>query len=73
MDGAWLFYFIALTFGNAGAYLLNNDVTLSPNVPRLPQFQQFGRSMVLVGGGLSDNNTEVYETIIELAVGAVLL
>ncbi|KAH3786892.1 cyanophycinase-like [Dreissena polymorpha] len=69
MEGSRLVFFIALTSGSAYAYLLNNDVTVAPHVPRLPQFEQFGRSMVLVGGGLSDNNTEVYEKIIELAGG----
>jgi len=35
---------------------------------KLPQYNRYGRSLVLVGGNLYDNNTEVYQTIVRLAV-----
>lgn len=56
-------------FTTSQTFLLSDDVTLRPHVPKLPQFSQFGRSMVLVGGNQYDNNTELHETIIKLAVG----
>ncbi|KAH3786890.1 cyanophycinase-like [Dreissena polymorpha] len=56
-------------FTTSQAFLLSDDVTLRPHVPKLPQFSQYGRSMVLVGGNQYDNNTELHETIIKLAGG----
>ena len=41
-----------------------NDIT----IPHLPQYVSYGKSMVLVGGNLQDNNTEIYNTIVEMAV-----
>ena len=48
------------------AFILNG-ITLSP----LSQFATYGKSMVLVGGNLQDNNSEVYNTIVEMAVSGV--
>ena len=41
-----------------------NDITIQ----HLPQYVRYGKSMVLVGGNLQDNNTEIYSTIVEMAV-----
>ncbi|KAK3585487.1 hypothetical protein CHS0354_003335 [Potamilus streckersoni] len=35
----------------------------------LPQYATYGESMVLVGGNLADNNTEIYDTIVQMAGG----
>ncbi|XP_062601136.1 cyanophycinase-like [Saccostrea cucullata] len=35
----------------------------------LPQYYRYGRSLVLVGGNLAENNSEIYNTIIELSGG----
>ncbi|KAL3863804.1 hypothetical protein ACJMK2_005536 [Sinanodonta woodiana] len=35
----------------------------------LPQYATFGESMVLVGGNLADNNSEIYDTIVRMAGG----
>ena len=40
---------------------------------KLPQFTQYGRSLVLVGGNLDDNNTAIYSRIVELAVSENIL
>lgn len=53
----------------ANGFLLPDDIELQSHLPKLPQFNQFGKSLVLVGGNLWDNNTEIYGKIIELAVG----
>lgn len=34
----------------------------------LPQYNVYGQSLVLVGGNLKDNNSEIYRTIVEMAV-----
>lgn len=34
----------------------------------LPQYNVYGKSLVLVGGNLKDNNSEIYRTIVEMAV-----
>ena len=39
----------------------------------LPQYSKYGRSLVLVGGALQDNNTEIYNTIIDMAVSMILV
>ena len=39
----------------------------------LPQYSKYGRSLVLVGGALQDNNTEIYNTIIAMAVSMTLV
>ena len=51
----------------AHAFILNG-ITLSP----LPQLAKYGRSMVLVGGNLQDNNSEIYNTIVEMAVSDIV-
>ena len=38
----------------------------------LPQMAKYGRSMVLVGGNLQDNNSDIYNTIVEMAVTNIL-
>ena len=38
------------------------------NDQRILQHSKYGRSLVLVGGNLQENNTEVYDTIIRMAV-----
>ena len=38
------------------------------NRTTLPQYAKYGKSMVLVGGNLEDNNTEIYDTIVQMAV-----
>ena len=35
---------------------------------KLPQYNRYGRSLVLVGGNLYDNNTEIYQAIVRFAV-----
>ncbi|XP_052773860.1 cyanophycinase-like [Mya arenaria] len=50
-------------------FVLTDDVILRQHVAKLPQYAQYGRSMVLVGGHLWDNNTEIYDTIIRMAGG----
>jgi len=54
--------------GVARGFVLSSDVTLMPHVPPFPQYAENGRSLVLVGGNLYDNNTEIYGTIVRLAV-----
>lgn len=46
-----------------------DGVYLRPIVPKLPQYSMYGKSIVLVGGNLWDNNTEIYDTIVRLAGG----
>ena len=46
-----------------------DGITLLP----LPQFANYGKSMVLVGGNLQDNNSEIYNTIVEMAVSEVIV
>jgi hypothetical protein len=35
---------------------------------KLPQYNRYGRSLILVGGNLYDNNTEIYQAIVRFAV-----
>ena len=62
MTGICLCGFIILLTGRyiCDGYILNDN--------NLPQFASYGKSMVLVGGNLADNNTEVYNTIVQTAV-----
>ena len=57
---------ICLSF-YAHAFILNG-ITLSP----LPQLAEYGRSMVLVGGNLQDNNSKIYNNIVEMAVSDIV-
>lgn len=36
----------------------------------LPQYHKYGKSLVLVGGALAENNSEVYNAIIEMSVSS---
>lgn len=40
---------------------------------KLPQYNRYGRSLILVGGNLYDNNTEIYQTIVRFAVSIHVL
>ena len=56
-----------------GILLLWTLFSLSRSAPlyddqRTLQHSKYGRSLVLVGGNLQENNTEVYDTIIRMAV-----
>ncbi|KAL4236965.1 hypothetical protein ACF0H5_005349 [Mactra antiquata] len=59
---------VCVLLGLTTGYLLDSGVILR-NVTSLPQFAIYGKSMVLVGGNLWDNNTEIYNTIVRLAGG----
>ena len=61
-------FVLAITNG----ILLSPDVHLMQTVPKLPQYHVYGKSLVLVGGNLLENNTEIYDTIIQLAVSCTL-
>lgn len=52
----------------ANGFILNDKT-----IPHLPQYVRYGKSMVLVGGNLQDNNTEIYNTIVEMAVSTAIL
>lgn len=54
---------LALNFISVHTFILNGV-----NVSSLPQFSLYGKNLVLVGGNLHDNNSEIYNTIINMAV-----
>jgi len=47
-------------------YLPNYDIEQGSTM--LPQYQTYGKSLVLVGGNLAEDNAEIYNTIVEMAV-----
>lgn len=63
MDSVPVVFFLLL--GACGAFILE-DVAL-------PQYYKYGKSLVLVGGALAENNSEIYNAIIEMSVSYVTL
>ncbi|XP_011440861.3 cyanophycinase [Magallana gigas] len=59
MDSVLVVFFLLL--GACGAFILD-DVAL-------PQYYKYGKSLVLVGGALAENNSEIYNAIIEMSGG----
>ena len=56
---------LPLLLGVCTAFILEDAV--------LPQYHKYGKSLVLVGGALAENNSEVYNAIIEMSVSSNLL
>ena len=53
--------------------LCNGFILSNGNRTTLPQYGKYGKSMVLVGGNLEDNNSEIYSTIVQMAVSLTFL
>lgn len=53
---------LTLLLGVCTAFILEDAV--------LPHYHKYGKSLVLVGGALAENNSEVYNAIIEMSVSS---
>jgi len=64
----WIVWSVVLLACGVCGFLIPEDISLKSHLPKLPQYSKQGKSLVLVGGNLWDNNTEIYSTIIDMAV-----